>query len=397
MKRARPLFRCAIALLVTILIPLESFAGSVRPTRKSFYPIRVAVVKGAEKVALKIKGPYQILALNTEDLLGEGRSLRKAEIYPTGAGITFDDRHLKIYGIKIRPDKEATIYINDRQFRGEVDIIRTEDTKLLTVNYLDIEDYLRGVLYHEASHRWPIEALKAQAVASRTYAVYQIENRKDEDYDVTNTVYSQLYGGRTSEKHKTNMAVDATLGQVLTYGKGNVLPAYYHSTCGGHTENAGVVWKVKGVDPLKGKRCDFCKGSPQYDWRRVVGLGEIRERVNQSGRKIGEIISIETEGRDRSGRAEKVILKSKWSKIALPATDFRMIVGHTTIRSTNFTVSIKGDQARFTGKGWGHGVGVCQWGMFGMSRKGYQYTAILQYYYPKTSMKSIIKKTDEDI
>ena len=217
--------------------------------------IRVCVARDKDRVLLRIKGPYEIQDINSALTLDKGRSLRNAYIVPTNSGLKLGVKEFKIYGIKIIPKRDATIFIDKRRFRGIVYIIRTEKLKLLVVNHLDIEKYLYGVLYHEVPYRWPMEALKAQAIAARTFALYRIENMRDRDYDVTSDIYAQVYGGRLSERRRTRKAVDLTRDKVLTY-KGRIIPAYYHSMCAGHTENAKNVFNID-LPPLSGRACRY--------------------------------------------------------------------------------------------------------------------------------------------
>ena len=302
------------------------------------------------------------------------------------------NEELKIYGIKIKADRVADIYINGRRFRGEMDIIRTEDLKLTVVNHLDIEDYISGVLYHEVSHWWPMEALKVQAIASRTFAIYKSIESGHKDYDLRSDIYSQVYGGKTSEKFRTNRAVQATLGKVLIYGQ-KILPAYFHATCGGHTEDASLLWNID-IPPLKGRSCKYCKRSPHFNWVKKISLYDIEKGLNKNGYKIKDIKNINTSSRDTSGRIKTVRVIDSLGTEKIPANKFRLAVGPNVIRSTNFTVNIKDDTAIFRGKGWGHGVGMCQWGACYMAKQRFKAEDILKFYYPGSKiadLKDIVK------
>lgn len=342
--------------------------------------LRVAIVDNADSINLTVRCPYQVLTLKTYELLEEQKRAWNAKVSPTTSGIQIRDSHYKVFGINIRPKTDSYIFINGRRFRGDISIIRKENNKLLVINVIGVEDYLKGVLYHEISHRWPIQAIKAQAIAARTFAVYQANANKDKEFDLTSTTFSQVYGGRTSEKDKSNLAVEETKGEMLTY-KGKIFSAYYHSCCGGHTEDASNLWKID-IEPLRGKICDFCQDSKHFKWRRIILLEEIKNTFRKNGYEIGEIISIEPLERNKSGRITNLKIKDKFGAVEIPAKDFRQVLGTTVIRSTNFEVKIIDDYAEFTGFGWGHGVGMCQWGAYGMSKKGYSAEEILKFYYP---------------
>jgi stage II sporulation protein D len=301
-------------------------------------------------------------------------------VVPVNSGIKIGGNIFKIFGIKIVPHQDASIYINRRIFRGQIDIIRERNMRLLVVNHVNVEDYLKGVLYHEISHKWPIEAIKAQAVASRTFALYKAKINAKRDYDLTSDMYSQMYGGRTSEKYRTSRGVDATRGEILTY-KDKLFPAYFHATCAGHTEDVSVLWNEDLV-PLKGVKCDFCKKSKHYHWSRRLDLGDMEDTLRKNGYDIDNIKDIIILTRDRSGRILDINIKGQRVNAIISAKDFRQIFGPKLIRSTNFTVRVSGNSAYFNGFGWGHGVGMCQWGAYFMARQGYGYKEILQYYYP---------------
>ncbi|HOX54239.1 MAG: SpoIID/LytB domain-containing protein [Candidatus Omnitrophica bacterium] len=371
---------CNLIALV-FMASLLGFSHAPLPP-KSGEVIRVAIVKGKPLVRLLIKGPFGVYSLNTNELLAEYRGLDTSVVTPTDFGLqigTFS--YFKIYGIKIVPKRDAAIYVDKRCFRGQIDIIRQQDKTLLIVNHIDVENYIRGVLYHEVSHKWPLESIKAQAVAARTYALYQKKINEKNDFDVTNDVYSQVYGGQTSEKYRTNKAVNQTLGEYLTF-KGEVFPAYFHAACAGHTEDASRLWNID-LPPLKGKPCDFCGKSPHSKWKINLRLADIQVKLIKSGKEIGLIKEINVLERNNSGRVEKLeIIDRRGSKIYISGKDFRMVVGPDIIRSTNFEVIMRGYYVDFVGKGWGHGVGLCQWGAKSMSECGFTYDQILKYYYP---------------
>jgi stage II sporulation protein D len=350
-------------------------------------------VNNARQIRLEIQGDYTISALPLLNELSQGEGLNNVTIRPTYSGLLIGDDEFKIYGVKIKTGNQADIVIDGRKFRGEMDIMRTEDLRLLAINHLDIEDYISGVLYHEVSHWWPMEAIKAQAIAARTFAVYRSLESKGKDYDLTSDVYSQMYGGKTSEKFRTNRAVDETAGIVLIYKK-EVLPTYYHATCGGHTEDASVLWDTK-MRPLKGRPCSYCKESPHYTWRGRLQLNLLEEKLQSGGYKIRGIRGLRVLSRDRSGRAENVAVVDSLGTEKIPAHKFRLVVGPNIIRSTNFKVKIVDGTAIFDGKGWGHGVGMCQWGAYFMARRGLKAIDLLRFYYPGSKMvqlKDIVKE-----
>jgi len=230
-----------------------------------------------------------------------------------------------------------------------------------------------------------MDALKGQAIIARTFALYQSRVMADKDYDVTSDVYSQMYGGKTSEKWRTNRAVDLTRGKVLTFN-GDIFPTYYHATCGGRTEDADLLWGLD-LKPLKGARCPYCVKSPHYSWRRKIILREIEEKLNKNGYDIRGVWSIKAEGRDPSGRITDLIIKGSNTSVKIHSNRFRLIVGPNLLRSANFRITLVRGVALFEGIGWGHGVGLCQWGSYLMSKKGHNLEEILKFYYPGSEIR----------
>lgn len=348
--------------------------------------IRVAVIQDAASLNLKVPGHYEIIDSVSKRVLTIGHNLKttvttnKFEILL--GKITSDTSKLFI-----KTGESATAIINGRPFKGNIILIKKNNAGVLVVNLIDLEDYLKGILYHEASHYWPMEALKAQAIASRTYAVYQMQENKRKDYDVTCDIYSQVYGGFASERYRTNEAVRATNSKILTY-QNRVFPAYFHAACGGHTEDASILWNID-ISPLKGVNCNFCKDSPHFNWHYVLTLEEIYEKLIDAGYKITPIKGIFIDGKDTSGRITNLTIIGSKNNIKISAKDFRNIIGPNIIRSANFNVNVVDHDLVLEGFGWGHGVGLCQWGAYFMAKQGSTFEQILKYYYPESDVDTI--------
>lgn len=379
-----------IIALVSIFYITFSSAAQIRAADIPDNPtIRVSIADNRDFIPISLKGRYKIYSLGSDKVISEGPFLN-IRVYPIQGGLRLGEKAVAASGVKIRVARDANIYVDSRRFRGEIDIVRKDNGNLMAINYTGLEEYLYGVLYHEISHRWPMEAIKAQAVAARTFALNQIRQSKLAPYDVTCDIYSQVYGGRTSEKWSTNRAVDITRGQVLAY-KAEIFPAYYHATCAGHTEDASNLWKID-IESLKGVSCDFCRASPHYRWTKTILLATLEVRLKEAGYKTGGIVSVSVLGKNASGRADKVEIRGgEGVSVILTGKDFRQILGPNELRSTRFDVSVKGNNIVFEGYGWGHGVGMCQWGALGMAQKGKKYDEILKYYYPGSEITTIDK------
>jgi stage II sporulation protein D len=348
--------------------------------------VRVAIIQDASSVRVKIKGFFEVRGGQASNIIYKGNSINTtATAY--NKGVLLGDIKSDSDKLFIKCEDAREIYINNRLFRGNIQLVKTGNSKLLVVNHIQMQDYIKGILYNEISHYWPVEALKAQAIVSRTFALYQMQESRSKNFDVTSDIYSQVYGGKFSERYRTSKAVDDTNGQVLFY-KGKIFPAYFHATCGGVTEDAFVLWNIDLV-PLKGGVCGFCKESPHYIWHGDISLKEMQDKLNQAGFKVGSISNILIDGRNKSGRITNIKIISGDTQKNIPPKDFRIALGPNFIKSLNFNVSVAGWDAVFEGIGWGHGIGLCQWGAYFMAKRGDSAEKILKHYYPGAYVKAL--------
>lgn len=334
--------------------------------------LRVAILLDQSEVSLGGPNGIEIVNQTTGETL-------LAEPGPKPHQIRSTQSILLIRGLHGSP-----VDVNSRRYRGYLEIRPNQNNKLDVINVLDLEDYLYGVMKPEISPSWSPEAIKAQAVAARTFALYQKMNNRDKNWDLSATALSQVYGGLGSEDSRSNACVDQTRGVILTH-QGKPILAQYHATCGGRTEDSKDIW---GTDQpyLQSVSCPFCKGSPHYRWTARVSLAEIAQSLN---RGIGKIYSIQAQKKSGSGRiTELKIVHSQGNKI-ISGNDFRLLLGPQRIRSTLFTIQMAGEDVIFRGRGWGHGAGMCQWGMKRMAEEGYNYRRILRYYFKDVKIEKL--------
>jgi len=371
-----------------IIICLICFSSCVFASyAESSQNVRVAILQDIQSARVKVGGFYEIIAADNNEVLYRGKNLNTT-ITTCKDGIVIAGLVFKRKSVLLKAADVEAIILNDRKFRGNIEIIRN-NLNLSLINHIELEDYVKGILYHEASHYWPIEALKAQAVVCRTYAVYQMQANSSKDFDVTSDIYSQVYGGKTSERYRTTQAVEVTQGKILIY-QGKVFPSYYHATCAGHTEDASLLWNIN-LPPLKGVVCNFCKDSPHYSWHFDISKNKLTEKLSPAGFKIDNIENAVILGRDSSGRVTKLKINGNKKNIEISAKDLRNILGPNLLRSTNFNVSVVGNDLVFQGLGWGHGAGLCQWGAYFMAKQGAKFDEILKYYYPGAQISSVVK------
>jgi stage II sporulation protein D len=282
--------------------------------------------------------------------------------------------------VRLKADIEQNVKVNGLSYRGDV-WVRAVKGQIFVINSLDLEEYLYGVIPREISPSWPEQALKTQAVAARTYALYHIIKRKHEIYDVFSTTSSQVYGGKVSEHPSAIRAVDQTKGEVLTCKEKLVL-ALYHANSGGKTEQMENVWPG-GFTYLKSVKDDFSIKKPGYSWDKNLETTEIEKCLKKFGLDISSIIKITPVERAASGRIKKLEIKQEGGSFFLSGNSFRLMVGPARIKGANFEVKKEKEMFCFSGKGYGHGVGMSQWGVNSMAKKGYDYSQILKFYYPE--------------
>lgn len=238
------------------------------------------------------------------------------------------------------------------------------------------------------SDKAPIEALKAQAVIARTFALANLEKHKEEGYNLCHKIHCQVYKGMDTETEKVINAVNSTHAQILTYN-GDIAQTFYHAWCGGMTANSGSVWG-KNISYLKGTHDPFCRKLGNKCWRCSFSLNEIKNILNKNGFNIGNISSIYPTSKGSGGRVNKIVIKHSNGISTVSSNKFRLMVGSNKIWSTIFTIKRNGNRVIFQGRGKGHGVGLCQRGAVMMGKLGYNYKQILGFYYSGVSLRSII-------
>lgn len=315
----------------------------------------------------------------------KGRGLHKWLLEDRDSGkilSEFQARKLEIAGVGLRvnlksvPDRLSFVPI-----KNGADLIAT----------MDLEEYLRGVIPSEMPSNWPLEALKAQAVAARTYALYRKSLRDQFHFDVESDVMDQVFTnplGLAVDKKISNAerAVRETRGVLLLNRQGLPLASFFHADCGGRTEEAREIW---GGGEKQGTAVDgFCPLNPAARWKVSLSSSEIAGKLKAFAPPESRLASLDVVDRTGSGRLAH--LKLKWSdgqSSIVSGHEFRMAIGHDRIKSTSFEFVRKGEAFEFVGQGFGHGVGMCQWGAKSMASSGAFYSEILQHYYPKAMIK----------
>lgn len=334
---------------------------------------------------------------------------------------------------------EKIITVEKDMYRDYIKLL-VKNNELVVINHVSLEHYLYGVVPREMSYTFPMEALKAQAVASRTYTVYNINKHINEGFNLCDTTHCQVYDGYAYERPATNQAVDETRG-IMIYYDGNVIQAVFHSSSSGYTEDSSNVWG-SSVPYLKSVADYFSLDSPYSSWSITISLSDLNERIKNAGIAIGELKNIEILETTDTNKVKKIKLIGTLSEVEITAEAFRNIIGTTSLKSAWFTIkgsstgnenivyvldgsslkpisinvnnafiidgyerktvtrgivsraigndssrsfqassTIKGDVLVIEGSGYGHGVGMSQYGAKKMAEYGYDFEEILKYYY----------------
>ena len=289
----------------------------------------------------------------------------------------------KLLGNSLDAAGVPDLSVGNRKVDGRVRLLARRG-ELLAVAVVPIEAYVAAVVSREAAPRFQPEALAAMAVAARTYAARAAGKPRDPAYDVAASVDDQVFDGMDGIAAVFREAAERTRGMVVRY-RGELAQTVYHSTCGGRTEDARSAWG-KDVPYLRSQRCDDCADSPVFRWEYRMSAAEGRRIARSLGVPPGKDLRVDVIGRTPTGRASRVRISSGGVSREIQAAEFRKAAGYAKVRSLKFEIAFVGGEGRFTGEGWGHGVGMCQYGANGMARRGAGFREILARYYPGTDL-----------
>ena len=338
--------------------------------------LRVAIQKDVASLKIGSSTPA-IVRDGAGQQIGELTPRSSSAAKVKGQAITIN-KSVSAGELIIEPQDNGYVWIGNRWYRGRTHIIR-QGKSLTAINYVDLEQYLYSVVGAEAVSSWPIEALKAQAVAARSYALYKRDTSASSIYDVDTTVGTQVYKGLDSEYTTTHEAVNNTFGQVMTY-EDRVILAAFHSSSGGHTENVEDVWS----SPLPYLRAvvDYDRESPVFEWQQIIPVSKIQTLVTG----VGNIRTLKPEKVTPRGRIITMKIIGDRGTKSVSGKDLRQAL---KLRSTLFRVSTEGTNLKIKGRGYGHGLGLSQWGAYYLAKQGVNYNQILAHYYQNANLTKI--------
>ncbi len=380
------------AMIATICVVSNVYAATKTPK------IRVRIAKNIQQVSISGMDLNRKFISNSTSKHYAGRKRIKFNCN------NIDYKKLKSKGalklVEIASDTGLVTFGKDK-YRGKILITTSDDFKSCDViNEVDIESYISSLLSKEMNGTWHLEALKAQAVAARTYAIYKIRQRQFakkrgiiQFYDIESSEKHQVGGQFFDATIKTFDAARATRGQVLLTKKGNLTETFFHAGCGGTTKRPDQVWSNK-VEGYVSVDCPFCQHSDKQSYIKKISQKRFKEflgwvsknHIRSNWKKISKFIIAP----DRL-KNSKMRIYVEGKAYILEKSLLRRYFGRFTVPSNNFVLSQDDGTIVVIGKGHGHGVGMCQLGALYMARSGRAYNEILEHYFPNHSLKKIFK------
>jgi stage II sporulation protein D len=370
------------------------------PIIASAQTIRVGLVrqfKGEPKIIISANADLSVLDSSGNPIsvpASEKVTLKASE---NGIDITRSsgDKVLTSNAIELATSSEALISISipggsSAAYHGKIQV--TSDGKSLTlVNVVELEDYVRGVLPGEMPSTFKLEALKAQAVAARTYAWANRGRDQSSGYDLCDRVHCQLYCGASGENVSCSKAVSETAGLIMIYD-GRPVQSQYCADCGGKTQDGGLPYLVSVIDSPDGGP-DYCEHKG-HAWSKKWSLGDF-------GKVLGfnDLSSIKVSEKDCSGRASEVALNAGAGPATTTGAKIRRTFGESVVKSTLFTLDSENGDVIMKGRGFGHGVGMCQRGANGMASSPHNCTfeQILKHYYTGVEIVAVSSVRDQQV
>lgn len=337
--------------------------------------MRIAVGPESSKVVLE--GAALRVGADSDDAVFEAFASNKVSLAMLGDTLLVEGTAAPTRALRFRSGEagDGVISVNGTRVRGDVVVVFGK-SQLAAVNVIALEDYLVGVIGSEMPKSFPTEALKAQAIAARTYALNKKLEQYGQPYHLGSSVISQVYKGLDVEDPRTRDAVEATRGLVMTWQL-QPIEAYFHSSCGGRTESGGEALG-RDLPYLQAVDCP-CGRLPTSHWTLNLKQADLK---SFGAVKAG---AIKVQGRSATGRARRVEVGAR----SLDAVTFRERIGYMKLKSLHFEIEKSGDGWKVEGNGFGHGAGLCQWGARVYAEKGWDYRKILQHYYPGVELQTL--------
>ena len=359
------------ALFLVVLLSLGLAYGADAP------PIRVLLDEINGPVTVQMAGAHRgfvddKLAFSTPEALAWPLSAVAGKVVIEGEAVG--------HSFTLEPNDGTFVSWQGRPYRGALRFVAV-GTGFEVINVVDLESYLRGVVAAEIPASWPLEALKAQAVAARTYTLASLQS--GEDYDVCATIECQKYGGAAAEHSRSDAAILATTGVVLTY-QGTFAKTYYHADSGGVLASSAEVWDEP--EPYLVAQQDVPGTSPHRHWQKQLNGGDIQNSLAELGVDIGAVQALSITAYSESGRVSSAEVTGTSGSTTLSGPSLTKLLRTWGLKSTRFSMT---GALSAQGDGWGHGVGMSQYGANALAAANYDYSQILAFYYPTTDLQTL--------
>ncbi|MBX3413363.1 MAG: SpoIID/LytB domain-containing protein [Pirellulales bacterium] len=360
-------------------------------------PVRVRLGQASEQVSLRIEGPYRVMARGDWRVLAQGPRLEETFARVADDRLHLGERPFAAQQVDLHVLAPGSLWVEGRRYPGHLRLVRDGEQRLLVVNVVELEQYVAGVVEAEMPASFPLEARAAQAVAARSFVLCQMKTSGVvNEFDVEDGTGAQVYRGlpagdatlSTAATLSAQEIAERTRGIALTY-QGRIFSTHYCATCGGSTADGRAVFAA-AAPPLVSVPCEFCQQAPRYRWEVELPRAWVSERAQQwcaaRGRRLGPLVSIEIDSAPAGGVAT-MHLRGREGETALTAHEFRQqLVGVERLPSAVFELIDEGDTWRARGRGFGHRVGMCQWGARTQAQLGRSCQEILAHYYPGAAL-----------
>lgn len=392
-RDAAPLLGLALCLLSVCFGCAPVYLS--RPGGKGAILVRVALYHNLPKAVISGTDSVRISDANHEAILIAGETWAISAIDGKLSAVTARNTVVPIITGGLKAWSRTGLLINGRRINAPVDLRPEPSGGVLVVAELPLEDYLAGVVNAELGMVRPdeIEAAKAQAIAARSYAYAKLGSKPGAGYDIESTVSDQAFSPDKPMNPVVPKAVRETEGQVLVC-EGKVIEANYHSCCGGRTAFASEVWNAEDRDfpYIKSVKDGYCKGTPKFAWQDTIAASEIALRLLDTGLAVNDVVITK---KGPSYRAVALKISAQTCDTTLFKDRIRFGLADHALPSTKFDLKCQRDDRGHVdtviirGFGYGHGVGMCQWGAIGMARAGRSYQKILRQYYQNVRIEKL--------
>ncbi len=377
----------------------------------SFSPeIRVNVTPDRPKsIRLKCDGPYRLVPTGKLNVLSRGTSLSEREVKTSTGGFLLGQESIGVTSLELIPENSPAIWVDGHQYRGRLRLSRLSDGSILAVNLLPLEDYLASVVDSEMPIAFGAEARTAQAIAARTYALYQMrQNLSHPSFDVFGSERSQKYlgykyvnseGKLWAGESDDSRAIVRSTGGIVCTTNGKLFCTYFSAACGGRTVPGSDMFSDAAA-PLSPVDCEWCRDAPLYRWTREFSSAEMTTALRRAtaiggtaGRTIGTVRD-DVRSLVDCRPADLVQFQMGNDGVRIPRGELRARCLPGQLPSPLFRVEMRDGNLKFEGRGHGHGVGFCQWGARGQALAGRTAAEILAHYYPGSELKRIRDERD---